>query len=78
MNYWNYRVIKGQEDNVIDFTIAEVFYDDNELPVAWVECSKNTFISDKYEELKDTINLLSKAFDKPILLVEGDKLIELK
>ena len=78
MNYWNYRVIRMQRYNEIYFMIAEVYYDDRNCPVGWVKCNENTLVFEEYENLKGTINLLSEAFVKPILMVEGDKLVELK
>lgn len=78
MNYWNYRVIRIKDDNQTYFTIAEVYYDDKNQPVGWVQCNENTLVFEEYESLKGTIELLSEAFTKPILIIEGDKLVELK
>jgi hypothetical protein len=78
MNGWNYRVIKAEKQGEIYFTISEVYYDDKDCPVGWVECKKNALVWEEYESLKETISLLSEAFDKPILHVVGDKLREMK
>lgn len=75
MNSWNYRVIKMMCDNQKNFAIAEVYYDEKNQPVGWVKCNENTLVSEEYENLKGTIELLSEAFSKPILTVEGDKLV---
>lgn len=73
MKNWNYRVIKIQDENGIHFTLAEVYYDENDCPSGWIVCN-NTLIWSKYENLKGTVGLLSKAFELPTLTVDGDKL----
>lgn len=78
MSGWNYRVIKIQNENEKYFTVAEVYYDEENSPIGWVECKKSAFIWEEYESLKGTMEFIKEAFDKPILIVEGDKLRELK
>lgn len=43
--------------------------------VVYHTCNENTLIFEEYDSLKGTIELLSEAFTKSILKVEGDKLV---
>lgn len=74
MKGWNYRVIKKQIENEIYYTIAEVYYDEENCPVGWVECKQNSLQWEEYENLKGTIGLMTEAFDMPTLIIEGEKL----
>lgn len=68
---WNFRVIKNGDM----YEIAEVFYDDDGNVEGWADSSGLLSCWDKYEDLKGTVEYLQYAFDKPILIVDGNKLI---
>lgn len=61
-SYWNYRVVK--KDDI--YYIAEVRYENDEI-VGYSDYCKNALIWDGYENLKGTVDLIKKAFKKPVL-----------
>lgn len=83
MSYWNYRVIReyDEEYNTYLYDIHGVHYNDDGVIYFWTEHSAEPFGSD-LEELKNDLELYTKAIDKPVLevIVEGDveKLVEVK
>lgn len=76
-NGWNYRVLKTEIDSIVCYTLIEVYYDQNNQPSGWIESTKNTLVWDDYKDLKNTVSLMQLAFDKPIMVVENDKLKEI-
>ncbi|MCZ0729629.1 hypothetical protein [Mycolicibacterium iranicum] len=70
---WEYRVVRSLDGT--EFFIAEVYYDGDRL--SWVDDSRNALRWDRYDDLKGTVDLIQRAFDKPLLQVTaGDRLIE--
>jgi len=70
---WEYRVVRSLDGT--EFFIAEVYYDGDRL--SWVDDSRNALRWDRYDDLKGTVDLIRRAFDKPLLQVTaGDRLIE--
>lgn len=63
---WNYRVMQRVEDGEAIYTIHEVYYNDNDVPVL---CTKDSIfaLGDSVEELKKDMTLMMQAFRKPIL-----------
>lgn len=65
---WNYRVAKKQFDGEDCYGIIEVYYEEGEV-MGWTD-----FVDllgwDNPEDLKGTLELMLKAFDKPIF--EGE------
>lgn len=74
MSVWNYRVLQSLDGS--EYFVAEVYYDGEAL--SWVD-SRDYLRWDGYGDLKATVQLISKAFDKPLLRVqEGDRLVEIE
>ena len=74
MSHWNYRVVQSFDQT--EYFIAEVYYDDAGN-IGWVDNRENRLTWDTYDDLKGTVELIRKAFDKPLMrVVEGDHLIE--
>ena len=70
-HHWNYRIIKdnGTHD------VREVHYDENGNITAWT--TKPSILSwEEFDELKVSYKLIGSAFDKPVLVVVDNKLIE--
>ncbi|MET3287608.1 UNVERIFIED_CONTAM: hypothetical protein ABID98_000178 [Brevibacillus sp. OAP136] len=74
---WNYRVLKHGEGNNAYFEVSEVYYDENNEPVSWIE-GKNPFVQDSVEDMEHVIELIKLGLSKPVLKVVGDKLIDNK
>jgi hypothetical protein len=73
---WNYRVLMlNNKKNETYFEVCEVYYDENDIPYNWAE-SHNVLVGDTLDELKESYEYISKAFESPILKVVGNKLIE--
>lgn len=70
MSHWNYRVLKqvyaGDQGNEEYFGIHEVYYDDNDKPHS---CSTDAMrpFGETVEELQRDLELMQKAFEKPVL-----------
>ena len=74
MNHWNYRVLQSFDQT--EYFIAEVYYDGEALQ-GWVDSGLDFLRWDDYDDLKDSVELIQKAFDKPLLrVVEDDRLVE--
>lgn len=74
MTHWNYRVVQSMDTT--EYFIAEVYYDGDGTR-GWVDTGHDFLRWDDYDALKDTVELIQKAFDKPLLrVVEGDRLVE--
>ena len=74
MSHWNYRVVQSFDQT--EYFIAEVYYD-GDGPRGWVESGRDFLRWNDYDDLKGTVELIQKAFDKPLLrVVEGDRLVE--
>ena len=76
MSHWNYRVLQSFDQT--EYFIAEVYFDD-EGKTGWVDNREGQLKWDDYDDLKGTVELLLKAFDRPVMrVVEGDNLIEIE
>jgi hypothetical protein len=67
IKFWNYRVIKSIDDSgESTFAIHEVYYGDNNQPIA---CTENPvgIISESLEELTKEFNIIKLALEKPFL-----------
>ena len=74
--YWNYRVLMlNNKQNEPYFEVCEVHYDENDIPYAWAE-SHNILVGGTLDELKESYEYMSKAFESPVLKVVGNKLIQ--
>jgi len=88
---WNYRVIKKEHeplnefDDGVTYSIHEVYYDKHGDIEAWTLKAIGLGDFDDMDDLKGSMELMQKAFDKPVLLLttinedgaEKEKLIEL-
>lgn len=79
---WNYRVVKEKlfvspvhdyEDN---YRIVEVFYDENGNIDSWADSTDTILSWGTYEDLKSAAELVLKAFEKPVLTVNGETLVD--
>ena len=64
MHHWNYRVLQS--------------FDQTEYFIAgWVDSGLDFQRWDDYDDLKGSVEMIQKAFDKPLLRVlEDDRLVE--
>lgn len=71
--YWNYRVIKRTTSSETIFFITEVYYDDDDAIIGWID--EKTIIGDTIDELRQSLTWMLECLDKPILdrniLLEG-------
>lgn len=63
---WNYRIIKETINNTIHYSIHEVYYDENGAPSFFSE-NPITPYGEYLDDLKKDLQLMLKAFDKPVL-----------
>lgn len=74
MSHWNYRVLQSYDRT--EFFIAEVYYDD-EGRMGWADVRGSALTWDDYDDLKYTVEKITEAFNRPLLLVgENDHLVE--
>jgi hypothetical protein len=60
-----------------DYFIAEVYYDGDAIQ-GWVDSGCDGLRWEDYDGLKGSVEMIQKAFDKPLLrVVEGDRLVEI-
>lgn len=71
MSYWNYRILAKEIDNDISFSIHEVHYDDNGIPVGFTENPTDVLTYSSYgdpvESIKWILDAMRLASEKPIL-----------
>jgi hypothetical protein len=73
-HHWNYRIVKENGN----YEVREVYYTKDNEATSWT-VSATIILSwdNNYEELHGTYKLIGSAFEKPILEVVGNKLVEL-
>jgi len=64
--YWNHRVVNRIEENDGEdwFVVCEVYYNENNQPCGYCDA---TVGSETMEELKTTIERITKAYEQPVL-----------
>lgn len=62
MSAWNYRVVQSLDGS--EHFVAEVYYDGDKL--SWID-SRDCLRWNSYDELKATVELIRRAFDRPLL-----------
>lgn len=82
MNYWNYRVIRtsfniGESSPFFEYHIHEVYYDGNDKPTSWTKDPIGPS-GDTLEGLEWDVKSLQEAFTKPVLEIQGNKLVEVE
>ncbi len=73
---WDYRIIRAEAGGESLFSIHEVYYSDKSRPM-WT-ASPAPVIALSAEEIKEVLAMMQKAFERPILQVVGDALVEWK
>jgi antitoxin VapB len=74
VQHWNYRVLQSFDQ--AEYFIAEVYYD-GDTPQGWVDSGLDFLRWDDYDDLKESVEMIRQAFDKPLLRVaEDDSLVE--
>jgi len=74
VQHWNYRVLQSFDQT--EYFIAEVYYD-GDAPQGWVDSGLDFLRWDDYDDLEDSVDLIQKAFDQPLLRVlDDDRLVE--
>jgi hypothetical protein len=76
---WNYRVIRGKDGDEFYYAIHECFYDKKEdtIPHSWAETPEAAIGETREELIKDLV-LMIKAVTKPVLEIQGEKLVEVE
>lgn len=75
---WEYRVVfspveEGSDDG--EYSIREVYFDD-EGEIAWWGEEAAIPYGETFEEFCDDFDMMAEAFDKPVLILNGDELTE--
>lgn len=74
---WNYRIVKqvhpGDEES---YDVSEVYYDEDGVPHSF-SSGKHVLSADSLEELKWANTEIQKAFERPVLYYDGERLAEL-
>ena len=68
---WNYRIIKHGSW----YGIRDVYYDENGKPDSWGVGPPDVAASN-LDSLKSELELILRAFDKPVLVIQGNELVE--
>lgn len=64
---WNYRVMKREiSEDVFEYGIYEVYYDDDGAVSSWTENSMTPTV-DSPEGLREELEIMKKAFDLDVL-----------
>ena len=73
MSHWNYRVIASYKSNIVYYTINECYYNNlkDKIPHSWTE-GVSAPCCDSVEGLKESLNMMLLAFNKPVLVEEFD------
>lgn len=73
---WNYRIVEQTEENGGSFFgIHETYYDDDKNIVG-VSQSSISMWGESIDDLAQQIDMMSTAFDKPLICIEGDLIYE--
>jgi len=76
MSHWNHRVVKEKDGTgEYYYSIREVYYKDGAID-GWSMDSR--LIGNDYDDLKKGYELIRSAFEKPVLVVKGDELVEVE
>ena len=73
IEYWDYRIIHKQENDT--YKIGEVYFNADHEPVTWVEL--DSLCCENYEDLKSDIEGFYEALTKPIIMFDGERLVEI-
>ena len=70
MRSWNYRVVQSLDGT--EHFIAEVYYNNGET-MGWVDDLSDYLRWENYDDLRNTVEMIREAFDKPVLRVTDDQ-----
>jgi hypothetical protein len=77
---WNYRIVRRQgEPPYEDYTyfgVVEVYYDENGEPMSWTKDDMAP-VADNASEMREVLQMMLSACDKPALEVSESGLTEL-
>ena len=75
---WNHRVLASYDklDKCTYYAIHEVFYDEGK-PFMWTEEAERVDYEESIKGVEQTLHWMLDALKKPVLKIEGDKLIEI-
>lgn len=79
---WNHRVLRYKEKLSLTseeegflYRIEEVYYDGEGNPTSWTESKRFLADLEDMDSLRWEYDALRKAFEKPILEIQGNKLV---
>lgn len=75
---WNYRVFLLPSASALEedlYVIKEVYYGDNDEIEFWSE-DNITPMGSSVEDLEEELNKFYEAFSEPVLMIEGDTVVE--
>lgn len=74
MGYWNYRLMARDEGLVVNsvgelepatvYFIAEVYYDEDDVPIEWIEATPE---GNNIYKVRVVYNRMNDAFQKPVI-----------
>lgn len=76
---WNHRVIRSEDDGEAHYAIHECFYDNkaDTIPTSWTENAVEV-CSETRSGLLWVLAVMAEAVSRPILEVQGGKLVEVE
>lgn len=74
MTTWDYRVVAKTKDNPVvgpveEYEILEVYYNDNDIIDGWAKVEP---YGESEEGLRRDLELMIRAFDRPVLVMGED------
>lgn len=76
--YWNYRIFAQKHKDEWVFTIRGCHYDKKGKIQGWDETPNHPLGVDDVNDLLDNLNHMIGAFDKKVIILEDDEIIEEK
>ena len=83
MLYWEYRICKekrtyefnGKVEECYEYGVIEVYTENDEIE-GWCDVRKDVLVTYDLEDMYSIVKAIKRAFKKPVLLIEGEDLIE--
>jgi hypothetical protein len=75
MMHWNYRIVQDNNGGDDWYSLREVYYRKDNKPWAWTEEPMEP-MGDTIDELRGDFEAMKEAFERPMLVVDGDNLRE--
>ena len=72
MSHWNFRVVVNYRSGHPSYTIRECYYNnkDDKIPHSWTDEKSCTPFGESVKDLKEELNMMLLAFNKPVLVEE--------